>query len=264
MSGPGDSQNGRALAFFPVKRPIGKGYAGQKRPTPNPSDPEIEMSTALAPPSNPFRMRRALALLALLAVLPAAASNGYGNDQSGRQHPFMESMQIMMDSMGLSRGGSAGPFDSPWSQFGQMSGANPMSAWGSGGSQMQQMMGKWPQMGGSDPFSQFGGQWMQAPQNMPFMGSQLDGLWRGRSGDALLIKGNQYRIQAGKNRSVQGRLLVKGNQLWLQNAQTKSVKQYEFANDSGRLVLRDEYGQLLLYRRFDGQSLPGGSQGGNY
>ena len=197
-----------------------------------------------------------LAVTLLLAVLSAAApaADGFQNyGQSGRQHPFVESMQLMMDAMSVNKGGSAGVFDSPWSQFGQMPGGNLFSPMGGGSSQMQQLMGNWPQMGGMDQLGQYGRQWMQAPQNLPFLGSQLNGVWRGRSGEVLVISGNQYRIQAGRNRAVQGQLRVQGNRLWLQNAQTNTVNEYDFANHEGRLVLRDRYGQLLLYRRVDNQ-----------
>jgi hypothetical protein len=162
-------------------------------------------------------------------------------------------MQLMMDAMGMNKGGSAGAFNSPWSQFGQMPGGNLLSPLG-GSSQMQQLMGTWPQMGGMDQLSQYGRQWMQAPQNLPFLGSQLNGVWLGRNGEVLIIAGNQFRIQAGRDRAVQGQLRVQGNRLWLLNSQTQRVNEYEFANHEGRLVLRDSYGQLLLYRRVENQS----------
>ena len=211
------------------------------------------------PGPNPTQTHR-LASALLLAALSAAgiAAEGFQDyGQYGRQHPFVESMQLMMDAMGVNKGGSAGVFNSPWSQFGQMPGGDLLSPMGGGSSQMQQLMGTWPQMGGMDQLSQYGRQWMQTPQNLPFLGSQLNGVWLGRSGEVLTIAGNQFRIQVGRNRAVRGQLRVQGNRLWLQNSQTNRVNEYEFASHEGRLVLRDSYGQLLLYRRVDKQSAQG-------
>lgn len=195
-----------------------------------------------APTQRPRNACRTAAVL-LLAWLNATAlaSDGFQDyGQYGRQHPFVESMQLMMDAMGVNKGGSAGVFNSPWSQFGQMPGGNLPSP-----------------MGGMDQLGQYGRQWMQAPQNLPFLGSGLNGVWLGRSGEVLVIRGNQYRIQADRNRAVQGQLRVQGNHLWLQNAQTNTVNEYEFASHEGRLVLRDSYGQLLLYRRVKDQNTQG-------
>ncbi len=195
-----------------------------------------------APTQRPRHAYRAAAALLLTWLnATALAADGFQDySQYGGQHPFVESMQLMMDAMGVNKGDSAGVFNSPWSQFGQMPGGNMPSP-----------------MGGMDQLGQYGRQWMQAPQSLPFLGSDLNGVWLGRSGEMLVIRGNHYRIQADRDRAVQGQLRVQGNHLWLQNAQTNTVNEYEFANHEGRLVLRDSYGQLLLYRRVKDQNTRG-------
>jgi hypothetical protein len=199
-------------------------------------------------------IRALIAVILLPALLPvpgAFAQRAYPSQSPyGKTNPFVESMQLMLDAMkNASRSGETGswgnaPLD--WSQYnpswawpGSMGSGFP-SPWGGGQlpgqQQMQQMM---PGLGST--------------QGQPFSGSSLNGVWRGRSGDVLVIQGNRFRIYADKTRFTEGELRIQGNQLWLHNPKANHTQRYEYAEHEGRLALRDARGQLLLYRRADAQ-----------
>lgn len=188
----------------------------------------------------------------LIAIIPlgtALAQSGYTAQEGyGKSNPFLESMQLMMDAMRSAgradQAGSWGNAPLDWSQYAP-----------SGG---------WPGFGGSGytlPWSsgQFPGQQqaqqmmrgMGAPQGLPFVGTSLDGIWQGRSGEVLVIWGQRFRIYSDSNRFTEGDLRVQGNQLWLHNPMSNTTQRYEYAAHEGRLALRDVNGQLLLYRRAD-------------
>jgi len=195
-------------------------------------------------------------LLALLPPLPGAfgqsgyqAQNPYGTPY-GKTHPFVESIQLMMDAMkGAGSPGQTGSWGTPpldWSQYA------PSQGWpGFGGSgfpapwsasqlpgqqQMQQMM-----------------RGMGSSYNLPFPSPSLDGVWRGRAGEILVIQGNRFRVYADSTRFTEGELRIQGNELWLHNPKSNTTQRYEYAEHEGRLALRDAQGQLLLYRRTDTQ-----------
>lgn len=209
---------------------------------------------------------RTLFLLGLFLLSPPSAAEDWypAPTQSGRQHPFVESMQIMMDAMGLNRQGtpSGGSFSWPQGGQGQSFSATPgtgmMSPWLGGRipgqSQMQQMMGQTPW--GSGGSAQTPGDWRnnmnswaRAFQQYLSPGGQLDGTWQGQSGEILMIQGDRYRIYANPDQYTDGLLRIQDNYLWLGNPRTKTVQEYEFATYEGRLALRDSLGQLLLFRR---------------
>jgi hypothetical protein len=86
-------------------------------------------------------------------------------------------------------------------------------------------------------------------RSFPWMGSQLEGVWEGRTGDLLIVQGNRFRIYAGDAARVDGYIMVRGNRVALFNPVDSNTQLYEYAESEGRLALRDASGQLMLYRR---------------
>lgn len=186
-----------------------------------------------------------------------AQTTNWGNT-TGNKHPFMESMEIMMDAMGLNRGGHDSGSASPWP--GSM--ANP---WPSPFDNLSPWVGRLPTQG-LPPFGQGFGLQKNYPgfdprQWLPPMSgtlSPLEGIWQGSRGDLLVIRGHQFRVYATAERYIEGWLKIDGQQLLLVNTQYQAPHRFEYAIHEGRLVLRDEQGQLLLYRRQDNPAFPTG------
>ena len=80
-------------------------------------------------------------------------------------------------------------------------------------------------------------------------GSALNGAWQGNSGEVLVVRDGLFRIYAGIDSYNDGRLAVHGRQLVLSNPSTGHSREYEYALHEGLLALRDNSGNVLLYRR---------------
>jgi hypothetical protein len=183
--------------------------------------------------------------LFLFATGPAFA------DQGGSRAAMADAMSRMMEAMGL--------FGSGTDPMGSMSGGMPsplgMSGWPGaamgmpfgGGSQMDQAS----RMGGAmwDQFSRAAPGASQMPQ-MPWSGSPLEGPWEAAGGGLLLVQGPYYRLYAPNGGFVDGTIQVTGDRLRMSNSQAGFDLTFEFALDQeGRLALRDQNGQIYLYRR---------------
>ena len=98
---------------------------------------------------------------------------------------------------------------------------------------------------------------MQAGQldqgKLPMQLSPLDGVWIGQQGETLQIQGNNFALSSrSSGQVVSGQIQTRKQYLLLYVERTDSKRLYEFAIDQGRMVLRDEHGKLLLYRRQGG------------
>jgi len=190
-----------------------------------------------------------------------AHAESYGTAPYGmdRQHPFIESMQLMMDAMGMNRGGSdvpgnlGDPFGGGWAGSGR--GPSSGSSWGQGVPRGFESLApqRWIQQFGSQSPQNYTDprRWPRQMQSMWSAIRALDGDWRGRGGEVLSIRGDRFRIYASRDNYADGRLQIDGSYLILHNAGSRRARRYEFAVYQGRLALRDESGQLLLYRRVD-------------
>jgi hypothetical protein len=100
--------------------------------------------------------------------------------------------------------------------------------------------------------------------------SSLDGIWQGRDGEIVLVIYGHFRIYADAENYRDGLYQIDANRLTLYDPQSGARKRYEYAHSEGRMVLRDEHDQLLLYRQlpipvppysiFSGQSQPSTQQ----
>ena len=86
-------------------------------------------------------------------------------------------------------------------------------------------------------------------------GTPLDGAWQGNSGEILLVRDGQFRLYATRDTYKDGRIAVQGNRLVLADPRSGISREYEYAAHEDRLVLRDDNGNLLLYRRAPPESV---------
>lgn len=77
----------------------------------------------------------------------------------------------------------------------------------------------------------------------------LEGDWLSPTGERLSIRGSRFRLAAGPDRRLEGLLQIRGRLLALYSPKHRQTWFYEYAEQEGRLALRSDQGQLLLYRR---------------
>ncbi len=77
----------------------------------------------------------------------------------------------------------------------------------------------------------------------------LEGTWEDNQGGLLIVQGGFYRLYAPCRGSLDGDIRVVGNRVELTNRQQGFSQSFEFALDQGRLALRDQNGQIYVYRR---------------
>lgn len=81
-------------------------------------------------------------------------------------------------------------------------------------------------------------------------GVLLDGSWQGEGGEILVIRRDLFRIYLDRDNFRDGRLAqVEPRVILLQDLESGQVRPYEFAESTGRLLLRDADGNLLRYIR---------------
>jgi len=84
----------------------------------------------------------------------------------------------------------------------------------------------------------------------------LDGLWESPSGELLLIHGQHFRLHAGADRQTQGIIQTRGRYMAMRSTQAQRTWFYEYAEQDGRLAMRDSQGQIYLYRRREAPKSP--------
>lgn len=211
-----------------------------------------ESSRRITPRSRPHGRADALGAAIVLCSLLYCGPGQLSADAGANRQAMADAMTRMMEAMGFLDSGSS--FGNPMSGMGMPSPFG-MPGWGMGG---------WPGSSfGSGQFGDYGRigkEWMdrfspQMPQGMPGMdampwgASPLEGVWEGAGGGLLIVQGGFYRLYAGAGGFVDGRIETDGQQLRLFNREAGFDLRFEFAEEQGRLVLRDEGGQVYLYRR---------------
>lgn len=99
-----------------------------------------------------------------------------------------------------------------------------------------------------------------APPRSPYSRTQImDGIWQGRHGEVLMIKDSFFRVfTVSYNVYEDGALATQGPYLRILNPRTGETRDYEYAQRGERMILRDDEGNLLLYRRLELNSPPSG------
>ena len=194
-------------------------------------------------------------LLAALCLL-VLCSPGARADAGASRQAMADGMARMMEAMGflgsgantansMARGqmpGMPSPFGMPGLGMG-MPGMPSSGMPFSGGNQMDQA----GRMGSTmmDQFSQT----VPGMGQMPWSASALEGVWEIAGGGLLIVQGSNYRLYAPDGGYVDGTLQVSGDRLQMANARAGFVLQFDYALDQGRLAMRDQSGQVYLYRR---------------
>ncbi len=79
----------------------------------------------------------------------------------------------------------------------------------------------------------------------------LTGTWQGQSGVVMVIEQGVFRVFRSPHQYRDGRIwITDATHFELIDLQTGLTRYYEFAESQGRLILRDPYGEMLLFRRF--------------
>jgi len=76
----------------------------------------------------------------------------------------------------------------------------------------------------------------------------LEGIWEDNQGGLLIVQRNHYRIYSNCNGFIDGDILVNADHVALTNRRENFTQTFEFALDQGRLVLRNQNGDVFLYR----------------
>jgi hypothetical protein len=221
---------------------------------------------------------RSLCLFLGLLSLPLpqlAASSAASSLMSQAMLSMMDAMGNLAQQYNRNRdwsygqpfSGWQGMYSAPWAAYG-MPGAIP------GQQQMQGFMNQAPEAASSAQQT-LQGMAQQLPNTAtgrayPPAQSSLDGIWQGRDGEIVLVMYGHFRIYADSDHYRDGYYQIDENWITLFDPRSGSSKTYEYAFSEGRMVLRDENDQLLLYRQlpipvppysiFSGQSQPSTQQ----
>ncbi len=153
----------------------------------------------------------------------------------------------MMESMGFANTG-VGNAQNAISGLGQPGLASPMGMMG-----WPATLGTMPGISGSsEPMRSFLNRLIQeqsvADRNAPLEGS-LDGVWEDSQDGLLIIQGHDYRIYSSGKGFIEGSLHLETDRIELTNPRENFTQSFEFALNQDRLVLRNQSGQVFLYRR---------------
>jgi hypothetical protein len=77
----------------------------------------------------------------------------------------------------------------------------------------------------------------------------LEGVWEGREGGLLIVQGHRFRLYSPHGGFVDGLIQQRDDRIALYDQGSETARPYEFAEQQGRLVLRDADGRVYLYRR---------------
>ncbi len=159
----------------------------------------------------------------LLVAAPCPAQTDSARDA------MASAMARMMEAMGFLGGSGVTP--EPWSA--------PMQAPMQAADEARDMLEQMP-----------GGEALHALPGLDgWRATSLDGVWEGRDGGLLIVEGPRCRLYAPTHAHIDGLIQQRGDRIAIYTPSDDVARPYEFAQQRGRLVLRDAGGQLYLYRR---------------
>jgi hypothetical protein len=93
-----------------------------------------------------------------------------------------------------------------------------------------------------------------APSMSPLDGygpyqSLVDGIWVGQSGEIVLVMYGHFRIYASTETYRDGRFEISGNRLAMLDPETGYVLEFDYLLDDGRMILRNDFGGLMLFKQ---------------
>ncbi len=204
-------------------------------------------------------------LLLILCLINPAASRA----AQTINNPFIEAMRAMMRMMGMLND-DPHPWLDPFTPMPAMPRwpASPMNSGGISpyGTMMPGMMPGMP-LNGVGQYYQQGRNWMRQPmqqdtwdgleQTLPGASPRLteektdtpEGKWRGSNGEWLIIARGMFRLYISRDRYVEGDVRFVDRWISFRNDDNLTVKTYEYAVRDGRMILKDEDNNLLLFKR---------------
>ena len=237
----------------PARKPLRLKELADRRRTPDgvPSSPPLW---------NIEPVKRALTIClcgVLLAGVPQPSNALYGDD-----NPFVEAMLRMMEIFGLINRGSL-PLGVPYlpsygqsmmpglggmSGLGGMPGVSPL--YGMGG-----MPGMWQVPGGGWPTNALPGQFPGMISGRygqtvnAAVSGYLDGIWDLTNGGIVIIKRQAARLYVARDRYQDFTIGYDRQYFWWTPRGGNTTTHYRYQMRDGRMVLRDNDGQVLLMRR---------------
>lgn len=174
-----------------------------------------------------WNAKQALFLLLALCLTPHPETAHAAGDPGARRLAISDAMMGMMDAMGLF--GSATP--------------DPLAFSGAAGSgqQMAQRAGDLMQNIIAAP-----GLADKLPKQTPF-----EGVWQGQQGEWLAFKGSRFRLLASAKRRLEGIVYLRDSLIAFHSPRHNKTWVFEYAQQQGRLALRDTQRRLYLFRKVE-------------
>lgn len=216
---------------------------------------------------------RALTLAFALAL--AGAAEG-ANLSPQDMMAMMQGMSSMMKLWNSLSSGSSTDLSGMFSPRAGLDGSSWVDPWGSApwGSVPWSQLPNMPQGGGAGPWTGLpvtpggggpipgtprpgapwpgaGGPW---PSGVPWGEPQramtpLEGRWEGVNGERLVFGGDRFRLAAADGAAIVGSFLVHGDRLVAYVPEGDVTRMYRYERRGEYLALKDEAGQVLLFRR---------------
>jgi hypothetical protein len=176
-------------------------------------------------------------LLTLLLALSLASPLVGAQGQMGTREAMAGAMVKMMDAMGMFK---PSPGSGPLSMSNPFGGPGWMPGGGGFGTPWSSTF--------QDPSRAMG--WGEDMMEGFYPGgSPLEGVWEGRNGELVIVQGNRFRIYSGTSGYVDGYVQVRDGLLAMYTPGEEQARPFEYAESQGRMILRDEAGEVYLYRR---------------
>lgn len=80
-------------------------------------------------------------------------------------------------------------------------------------------------------------------------GSEVDGIWIGQGGEIVLVMYGYFRVYADTETYRDGRYRIDGDLLHMHDLAHGTTQTYQYALDSGRMIMRNRQGVLLLFKQ---------------
>lgn len=82
----------------------------------------------------------------------------------------------------------------------------------------------------------------------------LDGQWEGQDRELLIVRRGMFRIYADAETWRDGYLTLRGDRLTLRDAESGTSREYEMRHEDDALALRSPDGQVIGFRRLQGDT----------
>ena len=88
-----------------------------------------------------------------------------------------------------------------------------------------------------------------APYYNTITPAEVDGIWIGQAGEIVLVMYGHFRIYADAEIYRDGRYRIDGQRLLMHDPRSGATQAYQYALDSGRMIMRGEDGTVLLFKQ---------------